>query len=243
MHQENGGTHVNEAGDHFGEVLVTGNFNGDRYDDLAVGVPLEDVGGLVNAGEVTIYIGRGSDGLLPRTGHTHLNQDSATDSAALADVAEAGDQFGASLAAADFDGDGNVDLAIGVPAEDIGGVANAGAVHVLRGLYMSGLTLTGAKLFHQNTNNVLDASEADDFFASSLTAGDYDGNGYPDLAIGVSGEDWWTARDTGAMQVLYSRSTGVAIANNQFWTQASAGVPDHPEPWDLFGAGLYGHIH
>jgi hypothetical protein len=242
MHQENGGTHVNEAGDHFGEVLVTGNFNGDRYDDLAVGVPLEDVGGLVNAGEVTIYIGRGSGGLLPQIGHSHLNQNSASDWAALADVAEEGDEFGASLAAADFDGDGILDLAIGVPFEDIGGVVNAGAVHVLRGLYLSGLTLTGSKLFHQDANNVLDACERGDAFGLSLTAGDYDGNGYADLAIGVPGEDFWAAQDTGAMQVLYGRSNGVGAPNNQIWTQASAGIPDHPEPWDVFGAGTYGHV-
>jgi hypothetical protein len=242
MHQENGGTHVNEAGDHFGEVLAAGNFNGDAYDDLAVGVPLEDVGGVVNAGEVTIYIGRGSGGLLPQIGHSHLNQNSASDWAALADVAEEGDEFGASLAAADFDGDGILDLAIGVPFEDIGGVVNAGAVHVLRGLYLSGLTLTGSKLFHQDANNVLDACERGDAFGLSLTAGDYDGNGYADLAIGVPGEDFWTAQDTGAMQVLYGRSNGVGAPNNQIWTQASAGIPDHPEPWDVFGAGTYGHV-
>jgi hypothetical protein len=122
-------------------------------------------------------------------------------------------------------------------------MVNAGAVHVLRGLFLSGLTLTGNKLIHQNTTNVLDACEQHDAFGSSLTAGDYDGNGYADLAIGVSGEDFWAAQDTGAMQVLYGRSNGIAVPNNQIWTQASAGIPDHPEPWDVFGAGTYGHVH
>ena len=44
MFQENGGAHVNEASDHFGRALAAGDFNGDGYADLAVGVPLEDVG-------------------------------------------------------------------------------------------------------------------------------------------------------------------------------------------------------
>jgi hypothetical protein len=242
MYQENGGPHLNEAGDHFGAVLAAADFNSDGYDDLAVGVPMEDVGGAVNAGEVTVYIGRGVGGLLPQIGHSHLHQDSANDLGAILDVAEAGDQFGASLAAADFDADGVVDLAIGVPFEDVGAVANAGAVHVLRGLTLSGLTVAGNKLFHQNTNNVIDACESGDSFGSSLTAGDFDGNGFPDLAIGVPGEDRGTIVDTGAVQVLYSRAAGLATSGNQFWTQASSGIPSSNEPWDSFGGGLYGHI-
>ena len=41
--------------------------------------------------------------------------------------------FGAALAAGDFDGDGRDDLAVGVPGESVGAVDDAGAVNVLYG--------------------------------------------------------------------------------------------------------------
>ena len=60
-------------------------FNGDDFDDLAIGVPNEDVGGQVNAGAVNILYGSAS-------GLTATNQLLTQASA------EDGDQFGASVA-------------------------------------------------------------------------------------------------------------------------------------------------
>ena len=37
--------------------MATGDFNGDTFDDLAVGVPGESVGGTPNAGAVNILYG------------------------------------------------------------------------------------------------------------------------------------------------------------------------------------------
>jgi hypothetical protein len=42
------------------------------------------------------------------------------------------DHFGESLAAADFDGDGHADLAIGIPWKDVS-LPNEGAVYVIHG--------------------------------------------------------------------------------------------------------------
>ena len=55
---------------------------------------------------------------------------------------EAGDRFGATLAAGDVTGDGIADLAIGVTGEDIAGVTNAGMIHVIAG---GGRTATAAE--------------------------------------------------------------------------------------------------
>jgi hypothetical protein len=54
-------------------------------------------------------------------------------SAGVPGAAETGDGFGKSLATGDLDGDGYDDAIIGVPGEDLGTVANAGAAVVLWG--------------------------------------------------------------------------------------------------------------
>ena len=46
---------------------------------------------------------------------------------------EAGDQFGFTLAAGDFDNDAVADLAAGAPFESVGSIVDAGAVSVLQG--------------------------------------------------------------------------------------------------------------
>jgi hypothetical protein len=252
LYQENGKAHSNEDGDRFGSVLASADFNRDGYDDLAVGLPLEDVGAVSNAGEVTTYRGS-SQGLQPWIGHAHWNQDSATGDAMISDAAEAGDNFGAALAAGDFDGDGVIDLAIGVPHEDISSSGNAGAVHVLYGGDLIGLRVAGNRLINQNSLGILDVCESADVFGTSLTAGDYDDDGFDDLAIGVPGEDILIAnaqgqlqiqQDAGAMAVLYgaSRNDGLAEqTRDQLWHQQSAsGVSSSTEAGDVFGGGLYG---
>ncbi|MEV6105392.1 FG-GAP repeat protein [Streptomyces sp. NPDC051940] len=46
-----------EAADGFGKAVASGDLNGDKYDDLVVGVPGEDLGTLSNAGGATVFWG------------------------------------------------------------------------------------------------------------------------------------------------------------------------------------------
>src|SRR5690349_24476451 len=48
--------------EHRAMLSVNGDFNGDGYDDLVIGVPEEGIGGLANAGAVNIVYG-GRQGL------------------------------------------------------------------------------------------------------------------------------------------------------------------------------------
>ena len=89
-------------------------------------------------------------------------------------AAEANDAFGTALTTSDFNRDGFADLAGSVSGEDVGTVPDAGAVSVLYGS-PSGLTRTGGRLFTQ----VGGAVEAEDFFADTLAAGDFDMTGSP----------------------------------------------------------------
>ena len=82
-----------EADDYFGFALAAGNFNKDKYDDLAVGIPYEDVGSNSNAGAVQVFYG--AFGELSHIGVQVWHQDSS----GILGMAEANDNFGWSLAA------------------------------------------------------------------------------------------------------------------------------------------------
>lgn len=89
-----------EPGDGFGTAVATGDFNGDILTDLAVGVPGENLGGIVDAGAVEVFYGSGGVIGLPAVGDQLLRQGAA----GMAGVAEAGDRFGAALATGLVDG-------------------------------------------------------------------------------------------------------------------------------------------
>src|SRR4029079_1726205 len=95
----------------------------------------------------------GSAAGLTQAGNEFWTQDNN----AILDACESGEAFGSGLAAADLDGDGFADLAVGVPQEDLGGVANAGASNVLYGSG-AGLTSAGNQFWNQNSSGILDTA-------------------------------------------------------------------------------------
>jgi hypothetical protein len=198
-------------------------FNGDDFDDLAIGVPNEDVGGQVNAGAVNILYG--SAGGLTGTNQL-LTQASAED----------GDQFGASVAKGDFNNDTFIDLAVGAPGETLAGDAGAGAVNVFFGS-ASGLAATSQVLVQANP-------EAGDRFGASLGVGRFDtsqGQTASQLAVGAPGEDLGATLNTGAINILYGADTGL-VGRGQVLVQGSQGVADTAESDDSFGGTLTGRF-
>jgi hypothetical protein len=111
----------NNAYDHFGSVLATGNFNGDAYDDLLVGVPDETNSGADDSGAVLLFSGS-SFGVTGAGVHYWQTTDNA-----------AGDEFGASLAVGDFSGNGKPDFCAAAPGEAYGADPHAGAVYLYTG--------------------------------------------------------------------------------------------------------------
>ena len=221
-----------EAGDRFGSTLVAGDFDGDGYEDLAVGSPGEGVGPVVQAGAVNILYGSANG--LTASGDQIFHQDTPF----FDDVAEDYDHFAESLRAGDYNDDGFVDLSIGVPSEDVDGKHGAGQVHVLFGS-VGGLTTDDQVLLHQDSVAGFASSvESYDHFGSVLASGDFNGDGKTDLAIGVPGEDAGSNNDTGVVDVIYGHASGFDTANASEWSQNSSSVPDSSEAWDAFGTSL-----
>ena len=73
---------------------------------------------------------------------------------------------------------------MGIPDEDVGAIRDAGAVNVLYGA-SGGLTATGSQQFWQGAGGVAGTAEAFDNFGWTVSAGDFNNNGFADLAIGV----------------------------------------------------------
>ena len=209
-----------EAGDIFGEALAAGDFNGDGAADLAIGAPGEN-----NVGFVHVLYGSGTG--LTAAGSQLWSQDSP----GIGGTAEANDDFGGALAAGDFNGDSRADLAIGALGEN----SFAGVVHVLYGSATVGLTATGSQLWSQDSPGIGGAAEPDDIFGEALAAGDFNGDGAADLAIGASGENSFA----GVVHALYGSATvGLTATGSQVWSQDSPGIAGGAEAFDVFGETL-----
>lgn len=226
-----------EAIELLGYSSATGDFNGDGIDDLAVSAPYVAVLGLQRAGRVEVFFGS-SEGLGDGPDRL-LTQLDAMPSSECGEVEEF-DFFGRSLVAGDFNGDGRDDLAVGASLEDIDakGVAveNNGIVQIFLGQADTGFTASDCLSYglgelpgeaHENT-----------VFGQALAVGDFQGDGFDDLAIGSPGarvgED-----PSGTVTVLHGRADGhFDQAAAQVWSLASPGIPSDPTFSDDFGASL-----
>jgi hypothetical protein len=121
-----------------------------------------------------------------------------------------------------------------VPDEHIDLVGDAGAVNVLYGAW-NGLTADFTQFWHQDI--LAGAAEEEDGFGRSLAAGDFNGDGRDDLAVGVPYEDIEAVQDAGAVNVIYGFGSGLG-ASHQFWHQDLTSVSGEAEAGDAFGLAV-----
>ena len=212
------------AHERFGTALAAGDFNGDNYDDLAVGIP----GDLSNQpGAVQIYYGW-STGLQLETSEYFTEAD-----AGGGDAVCGGARFGDQLAVGNFDDDLYDDLVIGAPGgctiqDD--NVVRGGSVYVGHGQEWGVVPWFGYRIT-QDEVEMQDVVENGDQFGKALAAGRFDGDLYDDLAIGVPGEN-----DYGLIQTLFGSQFGLLFATNIVWLPGALG--EDPEPGDRLGRSL-----
>lgn len=195
----------------FGEFLAAGDFDGDGFGDLVAYTQVLDgcffSGSNCIRNEGVLFVNYGGASAADfRYEVLHQNV------AGIAGAVEESDGFGADMAVGDFNNDGLDDLAIGVASEDVNGLFNAGMVTVLYG-HPGGLaanTASSDSFDDSDFSGLL--QEAGDEFGRGLAAGDFNRDGFDDLAIGVPGESLVNGGEAvGSVVVANGSAAGIVL--------------------------------
>ncbi len=225
-----------------GGAATRADVNGDGYADMVVstGARLTFPGdpntlGVDRGGSIEVIPGGGT---LPAAPAVVVSQDAFD---FVPGSGEDEDKFGQALVTGDFNGDGLADVAVGNPTEAFETTQNVGMVTVLYGKTTSpylGLIPNTLTQIDQGQPGVPGDNEAGDLFGASLTVGDFNADGYADLAIGQPGEAVGTTQRAGAVTLVYGGTHGLTATGSVGCTQDSAGLNGTPETDDRFGWSL-----
>lgn len=214
---------------HFGRALASGDFDGDGFDDLAVGMPVLTVDSDYGAGGVQLIYGSSAGLNLARTLRL-------TPSSGSVDVpTHTGAYFGSALEAMDLNGDGFDELAIGQPSLRVSNQSRSGAVHILSGS-VSGLTLEVRTIDQSVLHNGVPG--LNDLFGSVLASGNVNGDGREDLVIAAPGKKVNSAFNAGVVFVLRGTANGPDHLTYTRLVQEGTSGANSPESYDSFGASL-----
>jgi hypothetical protein len=203
----------------FGSSLATGNLTGDRYTDLAIGDPDNNVSG-ANQGVVTVMSG------------SHSGLKSATD--LFSHVLVADGDFGQSVALADVNGDGRADVVVGEPGGGPtlpGGVSTtSGDIQVFLDTAAHGLGLPRTYL-----GSTLGASGG---LGSSLAEGTINHDRYADIVTGAPAATVAGQGLAGKVAVLFGGKHGLSATTAKVFSKSTAHVAGAAVSTDRFGLSV-----
>lgn len=157
-------------GDFFGAAVALSDINGDGRLDLVIGAPGTDFAG-ADAGSVYLFLNQGSPNYFPT---------SAAGANRRIDGNQAFSEFGSYVAAADFNGDGRPDLAVGAPLFDVGATPDAGAIYTFFNLGAPNYFVNSAA----SANQTIIGAVTDEGFGVNILPVDINNDGFVDLVVG-----------------------------------------------------------
>lgn len=209
-------------------------FNGDGYDDAAVGDPYATVNGRREAGSVTVLFGT-ADGRIGAGARQVITQ------ADFGDTPEVGDHFGFDVALARADvNDLCADLLVGVPGEDLSAGVNAGLVYLINDLPdVEGTPdMEAVALTQSGAGGTV---EAGDEFGSAVAIMGMHQAERRRVIVGAPGEDVGAVVDAGAVSVFEVESRPFSLGELRQGQRGPLGairLPGTPQRGDRFGSSL-----
>ncbi|MCP4589738.1 MAG: hypothetical protein GY842_03250 [bacterium] len=182
--------------DEMGDFVLTGDLTGDGMDELII--PNENFSQYLFDTEGAVHIFRGS-----ASWNSVYNL--ATTSAPITLLGDKKyDKLGESATVGDFNGDGIVDLAAAAPGADAGAHTTQRGDGFVYGLLGSSGLQTGTHMidYASATPDFLLIGEYQENLGTEISAGDFNGDGYDDIA----GAEWFAGPQTnGTVEVLFGR--------------------------------------
>ena len=217
-------------GDQFGSAVTDpGDLEADGVRDLAVGAPFDNGDGN-DKGAVWVLF-------MDDNGQVDQEQKISSTAGGFGNNLDDDDLFGSAVAGiGDLNGDGDFDLAVGVPGDDTGGT-DQGGVWILF-LDTGGEVRTKQKIADGAGDFDGDLDDDDRFGSAIADIGDVNGDGIMDLAVGAPNDDDGS-NNAGAVWILFMRMDGTVETWQKISTDAG-GFDGNLRADDNFGAALAG---